>query len=313
MKNPTFLLQLLAPIAAVTLLVTACGGGSATNEAEASAPDSASASPGESEAVEMVSITVVNFAPANAIRKLGQKGVGGSGACAMGVGSVINGAGEDVVTLEVSGEDSKRESKMVASPTNGDQLPCSVEATFTDVPSGADYYTAQHQSLNKTVTGVGLASAGNQIDIVEEEKIGIDDVLDAYKSVDCLENEPFAVKILKNFDLYRGPGKGNDIGVQFRMKLTNNCEKDIKAFEIGASFEDPFGDVILTTQEKKYSKTIKVGKSWKTPDEKDRFYTIDSSNDDFSAWDSVKPRELTKTGKVKTILFKDGTSATKDL
>jgi hypothetical protein len=310
-KKPTFLFQLLAPIAAVTLLVTACGGGSATNEAEATSPDSASASPGESEAVEMVSITVVNFAPGNAIRRIGQKGVEGSGLCAMGVGSVINGAGEDVVTLEVSGEDSKRESKMVASPTNGDQLPCSVEATFTDVPSGADYYTAQHQSRNKTVTGVGLASAGNQIDIVEDEKIGIDDVLDAYKSVDCLENEPFAVKILKNFDSYRGPGKGNDIAVKFRMKLTNNCEKDIKAFEIGASFEDPFGDVILTTTDEKYSKTIKVGKSWKTPEE-DTAYTIDRSNDDFSAWDSVKPRELTKTGQVKTILFKDGTSATND-
>ena len=331
MKTPNFLLQVVGLTAAVTLVVAACGGESATDTEAASDSESSSASASadeldastesetespeeteEPEEVELVDVTVVSFVPGNAIMELEQ---GGVGACAIGVGALINGAGEDVVTLQVDGEDGTRESKMVASPTNGDQLPCSVEATFEDVPAGADSYTAKHGVYKKTVTGVELASSGNEIDVVEEEKIDIDERVEAYKSVSCLDNEPVAVKIRKNFDQYRGPGRGDDIWVEFRMKLTNNCGKDIKAVEVGATFEDPFGDVILNTQEEKFSKNIKDGKTWRTPDpaQSNRGYLIRSTDDNFSAWNSVKPSDLKKTGKVKTILFKDGTSVTTDL
>jgi len=68
-------------------------------------------------------------------------------------------------------------------------------------------------------------------------------------------------------------------------------------------FTDVFGDTILSCEEK-LTLGIKKGTSKETP--RDRGCVINTYNDNFNAWDSAKPRDISSNVVVNQIVFFDG-------
>ena len=288
----------------------------ATPQDEASAP------------VELVDVLVISHQLGNGIQENGLTARGF--ACVEGFSSLRNGGNS--VELVIAGEDSPRTADWLRSASNGTPLPCRVEALFEDVPAGADSYTATQVGGSKekyetTVTGAELAAAGNEIILVEEAApvvsaepsedegegkgdsdgglgvIGGVDV-DAFLDAECLSGENSFLKIYKNYSAALGPGRGNDIFVMSREKMTNNCDKDIKAFSYSIIYYDVFGDKIYRGDSKPTMR-IKAGRSKQTP--KDKGYIVNSFDDNFQAWNNAKARDITSEIIVRQIVFSDGT------
>lgn len=292
------------------LILTGCSGGSNGESMAATEPSagSASAAPEQSASTSptaavvespaaMVTVTVVSYQPGNILMEIDGSN---SDACAMAVGSVTSGAGNGLVTLRVEGESSSRQAKFVASAGNGMQLPCSVEAVFPDVPAGAATYIATSGPYSETVTGGQLAATGNEIDLVpEEDAVDLEDLL----AVDCLAGRVFALRILKDYSQFSGQGRGDDIWVEHRVKLTNNCGKPIKAVEYTSGFDDVFDERILNCTAK-MSKAIGVGKSVVSPT--NRGCLVSTYDEYFSNWDVANKGDLTTSVTAKKIIFKDG-------
>lgn len=328
MKPKALSVLSISAAAAVVLAGCAGGGGSASVGAEAEpeaaeapawaategssadAADESDAAAGEAPAddataadVTLVDVIVVSYQPGNTIMSIGSSATG-SDSCAIAVDAVLGGGNS--VELQVDGEDAPRTARLEPSATNGESLPCRVEAVFEDVPAGAASYTATQVGgtaaglYSATVTGAQLASGGNEIDLVEEEKgYSLDAIIDAT----CLEGRNTYKKVYKNYSQFSGPGRGDDIWVESRVKLTNNCDKNVKAVTYKEVFTDVFGDTILSC-EAKYTINIKKGTSKETP--RNRGCLVNTYNDNFGAWDTAKLRDITSNVVVDQIVFFDG-------
>jgi hypothetical protein len=303
---------LAALVCCGALVVTGCGAGDSGSAEVSASPESsegASQTPAEqdeapaSEEATLVDVLVVSYQPGNTIMSIGSSATG-SDSCAIAVDAVLGGGNS--VELQVEGEDTPRTARLEPSATNGESLPCRVEATFEDVPSGAASYTATQVGgsaaglYSDTVTATQLAAAGYQIDIVEEEKgYSLDAILDAT----CLEGQNTFKKVYKNYSQFSGPGRGDDIWVESRVRLTNNCDKNVKAVTYKEVFTDVFGDTILSC-EAKYTINIKKGTSKETP--RDRGCLVNTYNDNFGSWETAKLRDISSSVVVDQIVFFDG-------
>ena len=261
-----------------------------SSETEESAPDvSEDAATPEDEAsapVELVDVVVISYEAHNYIAETVLKDE--SNACAELLPSLQS---ANSVELAVAGENSPRAAGWSPSTNNGSPFPCRVEALFEGVPAEADSYTATQVGESKvkyetTVTGAELAAAGNEIMLVKEAApvvsaepsedegeskgdsdgglgvIGGVDV-DAFLDAECLSGENSFLKIYKNYSKALGPGRGDDIFVMSREKMTNNCDKDIKAFSYSIIYYDVFGDKIYRGDSKPTMR-IKAGRSKQT-------------------------------------------------
>lgn len=265
--------------------------------------DAAASQDAASEAVELIDVVVVSYQPGNTIMDLGSAATGAD-SCAIAVNAVLGGGNS--IELAVDGEDAPRTARLEPSATNGESLPCRVEALFEDVPAGATSYTATQVGgsaaglYETTVTGAALAAAGNEIEIVEQEKgYSLDAIMDAT----CLEGKNSFMKIYKDYSQFSGPGRGDDIWVESRVKFTNNCDKNVKAVTYNEVFTDVFGDTILSC-EAKYTISIKKGASKQTPD--NRGCLVNTYNDNFGAWDTAKMKDISSNVVVNQIVFFDG-------
>jgi len=310
-------------LAVTALLLTACAGGSeevtdeGTSDATVQESEATEADPSPGEAseeqsgtqevasVELIDVLVLSYLPGNTIISLGSQATG-TDSCAIAVNAALD-AGNSI-ELEIEGEDEPRSQRLEPSPTNGESLPCSVETLFVGVPADADSYTATQVGgsasgvYSTTVTAQQLKAAGNEIEVVERESgVSIEDIL----STTCLSGANIGMKIYKDYSQFSGPGRGNDIWVESRVRLTNNCDKPIKAVTYKEVFTDVFGDTILSC-EAKYTISIKVDKSKKTP--KERGCLIDSFNSNFAAWDTASKADITTDVVVDQIVFADGSS-----
>jgi len=324
-RGTLLLLRNFALPLAVALLLSACAG--STDESSDSDPSPSlqsedvavteepepaaeTATPDEATEVETISdVIVLSYLPENAVLSLARDDVQGSGSCLIAVRSALDSAG-NTVELSFGGDHPPMTARLEASPTNGDQVPCTIEARFEDVPGDATTYTAKQIGgtgspgvYSETLTPEELERGGNQIVILEKDKdtSTVDAILDAR----CVKGKTTAFKIEKNYSEFSGSGRGDDIFVMNRVSLRNECDKVIRALEYYTSFEDIFGDTILTCSAKDTIK-IRPGKSKKSPP--DRGCVVRKSNEYFQNWETAKKSDITTSVVVTRVIFADGTS-----
>lgn len=129
----------------------------------------------EEEAVETVEVVVVSFFPGNAVTWMNENFGRGPGSCALAMQMSIDQAGHSV-ELTFGDEFPPMVARFEPSPFNGDELPCTMQATFADVPVGAKIYeatqiggTASPGLFSRSVSETELKQAGYQIVTVEKE------------------------------------------------------------------------------------------------------------------------------------------------
>jgi hypothetical protein len=307
-------------------LLSSCSGGSAsTDEGSEQTPpteavevvseedgeaDDATAASDDSEVNQTIpDVIVISYLPQNVIMDLAKQGAQGSGSCLIAVRSAID-SGGNTVELSFGTEFPAMTARMEPSSTNGDQLPCTVEARFVNVPAGASSYTARQTGgtataglYNATVNSNQLTAAGNQIVIVEKEEdtSTVDAILDAR----CLKGKVKSFRIVKNYSEYSGIGRGDDIFVEERVTLKNECDKPVKAVEYSTVYKDVFGEQILSCSTKD-TLSIPRGKSKTTP--ANYGCTIRKGSEYFQNWNTANKSDIETSVVPRKVIFKDGTS-----
>lgn len=150
----------------VLFALTACGGSTTTlgGAETASSEDSVPAA-------ATVTVTVILDLDKDGVITSALELAGEQGWCPVTVGEL--GKIGQAVNLKVDGIDTPFTGRLKASPSNGDDLPCQVEATIPNVPSGAKLYTATQTGGTSssvltgeaTVTGTELEANANIINL----------------------------------------------------------------------------------------------------------------------------------------------------
>jgi len=126
-------------------------------------------------------------------------------------------------------------------------------------------------------------------------------------TLDCLEISPLPYKLQKNYSEFYGPGRGDDLFVETRGSVTNNCGKRIKGFKYDVSFVDDFGDEVLSGNGT-VKKAVAPGATQKTPS--NTGFTIRRAFDaeDIKTFVTSDEGDISVNFSITQILFSDGSS-----
>ena len=106
---------------------------------------------------------------------------------------------------------------------------------------------------------------------------------------------------------FERPGSGDmaidGVWVPFQVRVTNDCVKDVKAFEFDTEFRDAFGDLILSCGGK-VSVSVAIGASRNTA--KDTGCTVFSDDPAYQSWSTVRRADVVTSVEITRIVFADG-------
>lgn len=126
-------------------------------------------------------------------------------------------------------------------------------------------------------------------------------------TLDCLVIEPLPYTLVKNYDEYRGKGAGEDLFVEQRLSVTNNCGKVVRGFKYDIEYLDEFGDD-FSTGNGTQKVVIEVGQTKKTPGDYGFVIRRWSKPEVIETFVKTKKADVTVEAKATQILFKDKSS-----
>lgn len=126
-------------------------------------------------------------------------------------------------------------------------------------------------------------------------------------TLDCLAIRPLPYTVYENYSQFHGKGAGEDLFVETREEVTNNCGKDVRGFKYDVTFIDEFGDEFFSGNGT-VRISIAAGGTKKTP--KDQGFVIRSFLDDkkMQIFMNTDPTDVTVELRATQILFTDKTS-----